>query len=125
MPKGRQTVKRMISKCFLCNKYNNFSFRYPKTTSMPKGQLNLVKPYHHTRFDYTRNVSVQDHVTGVMVKMYILIFTCLNIRAVHLYLIPDMSISSFLLSFKRVCNCYGISTHIYSDNVKSFIAGVC
>ena len=125
VPKGRQTVKKMTSKCFLCNKYNDFSFRYSKMTKMPKSHLNLIKSGQHTGFDYTENVAVQDHVTGAMIKMYILIFTCLNIRAVHLELIPEMSTSSFLLSFKRFCNCYDIPIHIYSGNAKSFIAGGC
>ena len=73
-------------------------------TNMPMSYLNLVKPYQHTGFDYIENFAVQDHVTGAMIKMYILIFTCLNIRAVHLDLISDLSTSSFLWSFRRFCN---------------------
>ena len=39
-------------------------------------------------------------------------------------LIPDMSTTQFVLAFVRFANIYGIPTHIYSDNAKSFIAGV-
>ena len=38
-------------------------------------------------------------------------------------LIPDMSTTQFVLAFVRFANIYGIPTHIYSDNAKSFIAG--
>ena len=56
--------------------------------------------------------------------MYMLIFTCLNVRHCHIELIPEMSTDQFVLALVRFCNEYGIPTHIYSDNAKSFIAGV-
>ena len=55
--------------------------------------------------------------------MYLLIFTCLNIRAIHIELVQDMSTHSFILALLRFTNIYGIPSHIYSDNAKSFIAG--
>ena len=55
--------------------------------------------------------------------MYMLIFTCLNIRAVHIELVKDMSTHSFILVLIRFTNIRGIPSHIYSDNARSFIAG--
>ena len=55
--------------------------------------------------------------------MYILLFTCLNVRAVHIELVPDMSTHQFVLAFSHFTNVYGIPSHLYSDNAKSFIAG--
>lgn len=55
--------------------------------------------------------------------MYILLFTCLNIRAVHLELVNDMSTHSVVLALVRFFNLYGVPTHIYSDNARSFVAG--
>ena len=55
--------------------------------------------------------------------MYMLIFTCLNIRAVHIELVKDMSTHSFILVLIRFKNIHGIPSHIYSDNARSFIAG--
>lgn len=55
--------------------------------------------------------------------MYILLFTCLNIRAVHLELVNDMSTHSVVLAMVRFFNLYGVPTHIYSDNARSFVAG--
>ena len=52
-----------------------------------------------------------------------LLFTCLNVRAVHIELVPDMSTHQFVLAFTRFTNVYGIPSHLYSDNAKSFIAG--
>ena len=45
-------------------------------------------------------------------------------RACHIELIPEMSTNHFVLALVRFCNEYGIPDTIYSDNAKSFIAGV-
>lgn len=123
IPKARQVVKTVLAKCVTCKKFNSFSFNYPKMTNMPKHQMNFVKPFQHVGCDYTGHLWVKDPNQGKCVKMYILLYTCLNIRAIHLDLIPDMSSQSFLLSFQRFSNLYGIPTHLYSDNAKSFILG--
>ena len=119
--KARQAVKKVISQCLICQRFNNLSFKYPKVTNLPKHRVNLIKPFTHTGIDYTGHVWVKSN-EGVS-KMYLLIFTCLNIRAIHIELVPDMSTHSFILALLRFTNIYGIPTHIYSDNAKSFIAG--
>ena len=52
--------------------------------------------------------------------MFVLVFTWLNVRAVHFELLPDMSSRNFILAFQRFCNMYTIPQYIYSDNAKSF-----
>ena len=121
IPKARQSVKKVISKCFMCKKFNGLCFKYPKVTNLPKHRVNLVKPFRHTGVDYTGHIWVKSEQGAS--KMYLLIFTCLNIRAVHIELVPDMSTQAFILAFIRFTNIYGIPSHIYSDNAKSFIAG--
>ena len=121
IPKARQAVKKVISQCLICQKFNNLSFKYPKVTNLPKHRVNLIKPFQHTGIDYTGHVWVKTN-EGIS-KMYLLIFTCLNIRAIHIELVQDMSTHSFILALLRFTNIYGIPSHIYSDNTKSFIAG--
>ena len=119
--KARQAVKTVLGKCMICKKFNSLSFKYPRVTNLPKHRVNLIKPYLHTGIDYTGHVWVKTD-SGVQ-KMYILVFTCLNIRSIHIELISDMSTHSFILAFIRFTNLYGIPSHIYSDNARSFIAG--
>lgn len=122
--KTRSTIKRVISKCVTCKKYNNFSFAYPKFTSFTTAQMDYVRPYKHVGVDFTGNVWVKSNDdTSTSTKMYILIFTCLNVRAVHIDLLPDMSTKSFILAFQRFSNLYGICDTIYSDNARYFTLG--
>ena len=122
VPRARQAVKNVISACYMCKKFNNLALQYPKMTNMAKSRMKLVKPFDHTGVDYTGHFFVKDNNSGKCVKMYILVFTCMNIRAVHLDLVPDMSTQSFLMSYQRFSNLYGIPSFLYSDNAKSFTA---
>ena len=55
--------------------------------------------------------------------MYILLFTCLNIRAIHLELVNDMSIHSVIFALVQFFTLYEVPSHIYSDNARAFVAG--
>ncbi len=52
-------------------------------------------------------------------KTYILLLTCASSCAVHLELVPNMSVDGFLRGFKRFMARRGIGT-IISDNFKTF-----
>ena len=56
-----------------------------------------------------------------VVKFYLLVFTCLNIRAIHIELLPSMTTKDFLFAFVRFSNLYAIPDSIYSDNASSFL----
>ena len=121
IPKIRQAVKNVISPCMMCKRFNSLSFKYPKVTNLPKHRVNFIKPFQHTGIDYTGHIFVKD--SKGYKKMYLLIFTCLNIRAVHIELLPDMDTQSLVLAIIRFTNIYGVPSHLYSDNARSFIAG--
>ncbi|XP_014670618.1 PREDICTED: uncharacterized protein LOC106811492, partial [Priapulus caudatus] len=53
-------------------------------------------------------------------KVYIVIFTCMTTRAVHLELVENMSAGEFLQAFERMTNRRGKYGVLYSDNAKSF-----
>lgn len=76
----------------------------------------------HTGVDFAGHLWIRND-SDENVKMYLLIFTCLNVRAVYIELVPDMSTHSFVLAFLRFVNLYGVSSFLYSDIAKSFIAG--
>ena len=123
IPKSRQAIKNVISPCLTCKRFNSLSFKYPKVTNLPKDRVKLIKPYLHTGIDYTGHVWVKEK-NEERKKYYILVFTCLSIRAIHIELIPDMHTHALVLALIRFTNIYGVPSHIYSDNARSFVAGV-
>ena len=91
-------------------------------TNLPKDRIRMVRPFEHVGCDYTSHIFVRDNNNQVR-KMYIILYTCLTLRAVFLDLVPDMSTLTFLMSFQRFSNIYGVPLKLYSDNAKSFISG--
>ena len=122
IPRPYQSIKKILASCSICKKFNSLAFNYPRVTNLPKHRVDLIRPYKHTGLDYTGHVFIRN--SGKDVKMYLLIFTCLSIRAIHIELVPDMTANQFVLALVRFVNLYGIPTHIYSDNDRSIIAGV-
>jgi len=119
IPHGRQVVRRVLSQCVLCKKFNSRPFLYPKLTDFVADRVNFVTAYKHVGVDFTGHLNVK--FGEQRVKMYLLVFTCLNVRAVHIQLLPSMSSLSFLLAFVRFSNQFGIPDTIYSDNAASFL----
>lgn len=116
IPQGRQVVKKVLGNYHLCRKFNTVPFTYPKIMNLLKHRVNLVRPFLHTELDYTVHLWVHKQ------DQLILIFICLEVRAVHLELLEDMSVHSFITVFIQFLNMWDIPSHQYSDNAKSFIA---
>ena len=53
-------------------------------------------------------------------KVWVCLFTCFAVRAVHIELVEDMSAEEFLLCFRRFIARQGIPKQILSDNAKQF-----
>ena len=119
--RARQAIKKVLKKCFVCKRFNNPSFKYPSTPELPADRVNFVRPFHSTGVDYTGHFFVKTEA-GNSMKTYVLIFTCMNTRAVHLELLDSMNTNSFILAFIRFSNRYGVPKVVYSDNAKTFIS---
>ena len=116
--KGRMAVRQVLDKCVICKRINAMPFKYPRVTDFVADKVNLVRPYYHTGIDFTGHLFVT--FGDLRVKVYMLVFTCLSVRAVHIELLPDMSANSVLFAIIRFCNIYCIPHSIYSDNAPSF-----
>ena len=96
---GRQAITKVLKKCYVCKPINARSFPTPETTDLPRDRVNLVNPFENTGMDYTGHFLDKDNH-----KWYILIFTCLNTRAVHLELVPNMAEPEFVLALVQFTN---------------------
>ena len=119
---ARQAVKRVLKQCIVCHKYNSRPFSKSPTPFLPSERVNLVKPFYHTGLDFTGHFFVTDYSNNRH-KVYILLFTCMNTRAVHLEMVNSMTVEDFVLAFVRFNNRYGTPRVLYSDNAKTFISG--
>ena len=122
IPKGRSCVKEVVRNCMICKKFNVRPFQYPKPTDFISDKINFKTPFKFTGIDFTGHFFVK--FGHNVVKMYLLLFTCLNVRAIHLELVPNMSCTEFLNAFTRFSSIFGLPTKVFSDNANTFIQAI-
>ena len=103
MIKGRQTVKKVLSKCIICKIVQGKTLLPPSTAKLPEYRLYFEYPVEDVGLDYagplfTRDIFGKSRETF---KSYILIFTCAATLNTHLELVPSESSDLLLLAIRR------------------------
>ena len=120
--KARQAVKKVIHSCIICSRYISRPFKMPPSPALPAARVSLSKPFIHTGIDYTGHFFVKD-MNGNQIKSYILLFTCMCTRAIHLELVFSLNVEDFVMAFVRFSNRFGLPKVVYTDNARTFSAG--
>ena len=115
--RGRSLVRRIVKSCLVCRKYSPVRMKVPMAP-LPADRIKRAYPFEVCGVDFTGPIYVS---SGEKVeKSYIVLYTCANIRAVHLELVADQSTEAFLRSFRRMISRRGMISTFYSDNSKTF-----
>lgn len=94
-----------------------------KTTTLPQSRVQQSLVFQFTGIDYAGPLYVRDQTNQTSSKMYICLFTCAVVRAIHLELVEDQTTDAFLRAFRRFISRRGVPECIISDNAKTFKAG--
>ncbi|CAH8432098.1 unnamed protein product [Schistosoma bovis] len=116
--KGTVAVKRIVHKCISCR------IRSARPMSQLMGDLPSTRitpdfPFATTGVDYFGPIMIKEGRKSR--KCYGCLFTCFNIRAVHIEVACALSIDSFLMALSRFSNRRGIPKKIYSDRGTTFV----
>ena len=122
--KGRQTVKKIISKCVICKVIQGKTLLPPSTAKLPNFRVYFEFPFENAGLDYAGPLYTRDIYSSSKetFKSYILIFTCAATRNSHLELVPTESTESLLLALRRFVARKGLPSTFISDNFKTFKA---
>ncbi|KAL3084097.1 hypothetical protein niasHS_008736 [Heterodera schachtii] len=125
IPRGRQTVQNALYSsrigCLECKREKLKPYAYPEAPNLPKERVNETRPFNNTGIDYFGPLKVKRGPETV--KVYVALFTCLVIRAIHLEVADDYSAEAFLRVFRRFAARRGVPRVILSDQGTNFIAG--
>ena len=119
--KGRQFIKKILKKCFICKKLEGKPFHCPPTSAMPEYRVTEAPPFSKIGIDFAGPLYIKDRKSEWN-KMYVCLFVCCVSRAIHLELVPDLTAGTFLNSLRRFCARRGTPYIINSDNAKTFKA---
>ncbi|XP_066952493.1 uncharacterized protein [Macrobrachium rosenbergii] len=95
-----------------------------KTNQALIHQLNLYLDNRAIRcVDYTGALWVKGKGQSPE-KAFVILFTCLITRVIHVLLVDNQSCDSFLMSFRSFCSRRGLSALMLSDNATTFVVAL-
>jgi hypothetical protein len=119
IPAGRAAVTKCLRSCLTCKKYDGPPYKMPRMADYPSCRVTASQPFTSTGLDYLGPLYLKTKDDGDK-KVWICLFTCLSIRAVHLELVDDMTSNEFLFCLRRFIAKRGKPSLIISDNALQF-----
>ena len=120
---GRSIVKTIISRCVFCRKVAAKPLQRSTAPSLPEDRVQHIRPFNATGIDYANYLVFLDPEKLTEIKSYLVVFTCLTTRAVHLELTTSLSTQHFLLAFRKFVATKSLPSKIYTDNASYFVKG--
>ena len=117
--RGRVGVKNVLRESRICRKYQGRPFKMPPMSPWPKNKLTQSAPFKHTGLDYFGPLYVKSQ-NREKKKVWVCLFTCVFVRAVHLEIVDDLTAEEFLLALRRFVTRWGNPSEIISDNAAQF-----
>ena len=105
----------------MCRRFKGNSYHAPPVPPLKPFRLEKAPPFTHTGVDFAGPLYVRQP-EGTSSKVWICLYTCCVIRAVHLDLVPDISTTTLIRSLKRFASRRGLPARMVSDNGKTFKA---
>ena len=120
--KGRQNVKKIVSRCYLCRILECLGYPSPISCDLPDFRVDGGRAFQTAGVDFCGPVYIKQmyQKDDQMNKAYIAITTCATSRMIHLELTPDLTTSAYLRSQRRFTARRGFPKMIVSDNGKTF-----
>ena len=121
----RNYVRKILSQCRTCRKYNGKPYNYPDPPPLTRLRLNDVRPFVVVGVDlcgplFLKNVF--DSNSDELYKGWIVLYTCAASRGVILDLVPNPSSIAFRRSLSRFVSRRGCPDDVISDNGSNFAA---
>lgn len=123
---GKKRISSLIHTCVVCRKLRR-GCETQKMADLPKDRLSAEPPFTHVGLDVFGPWSVCARRTRggfAESKRWAVLFTCLNIRAIHIEVIESLTTSSFINALRRFLAIRGPVKQIRSDRGTNFI-GAC
>jgi hypothetical protein len=120
---GRQACKDLVKQCVTCKLYRNQPLTQSQG-SLPDYRIpgQRQAPFTHTIIDAAGPFKVK-YGRGT-IKRYVILFSCMTTRAIHLEMANDLSQDQFLLTFSRFVSRRGYPEVCRSDNGTNFKGAV-
>lgn len=118
----RALIRTTISRCTTCVRITAKNPQ-PVMADLPSSRVTECHPFARVGVDYAGPFSVKENRLRKprQYKMYLAVFVCFTVRAVHLEYVSDLSTGAFIAALHRFVARRGLPTDVYSDCGTNFI----
>ncbi|XP_063979920.1 uncharacterized protein LOC135163945 [Diachasmimorpha longicaudata] len=120
---GRAQVRKIIRQCIPCLRARPPVPQYPMGI-LPTTRVNATtRAFTHVGVDYCGPFQVKEtkYRNRASIKVYVAVFVCLAVKAVHLEVVSDLTTEAFLGALRRFIGRRGKPVIIQSDNGTNFV----
>lgn len=91
--------------------------------NLPTARVREAIPFTHTGIDFCGPFYIKErkYRNRTRIKIYVCVFVCMSIKAIHLEVVHDLSTEGFIAALRRFTARRGLPEHIYSDNGTNFV----
>ena len=115
---GRVLVNQVVIQCFFC-RVRRAKQQFPYMADLPTCRAAIDQPpFHECGVDLFGPISVKQ--CRKRLKRWVVLFTCLTIRCVHLEIVEACDTDAFINAVRRFVNRRGSPSNMYSDNGTNF-----
>ena len=120
IPTARQRIKSQLRQCVTCCKHSGKQYQIPDPPPLPQIRTCASIPFTITGIDFPGALYVCNYHTEE--KVYICLFTCATSHAIHLEVVTDLTVDTFLLAFRRFASRRSLPHIVVSDNASTYLA---
>ena len=120
IPAARQYIRSILRHCVTCNRVIGKPYPAPDPPPLPHLRTQDVHPFTFTGVDFTGALYVRQAEQEV--KVYLCLFTCATTRAVHLEIVKDLTVETFLLAFRKFAGRRSLPKVMISDNGSTYMS---
>ena len=108
--KGRSLVRKCLQQCKLCKRFHSKPYKAPPPPPLPQFRVQEAPAFTFTGVDFAGPL----YVKRTTAKVWVCLYTCCVVRAVHLDLVPNLTTEAFLRSFRRFVTRRGLPKKVVS-----------
>ncbi|XP_062712563.1 uncharacterized protein LOC134289882 [Aedes albopictus] len=119
--RGRDLARKVVRQCVTCFRCNPTPANQIMAP-LPSVRLRPARAFAYSGMDYCGPFFVRPLTgRGTSVKVYVALFVCLVVKAVHLEVVPDLSSVACIAAVKRFVARRGRVLELHCDNATTFV----
>ncbi|XP_062542316.1 uncharacterized protein LOC134210285 [Armigeres subalbatus] len=119
--RGRDLARRVVRQCVTCFRCNP-TLANQIMAPLPSVRLKPARAFTYSGMDYCGPFLVRPLIgKGSSVKVYVSLFVCLVVKAVHLEVVSDLSTAACINAVKRFIAYRGRVLELHCDNATTFV----